>query len=294
MPIGLAIALLTNLGRTLALSLAGARGGETALNAMHDPAGWGALALLIGGIFVVGGMLRGPWAGNGTDTAVSEEQMRPNYGNTGWIAVSGMVVLGVVAGQGWYLLHEISSRDVRGGQLVVRESADVDAVALPDYVTEQIHPTSGHYVRLGRPGDVSVTGYHLVWDDTRNNAEALFHRPDVCMPGAGWKSSGQAELASGQIDGEPVTWAVLRYEKGGVHALMLWAAWLDGEPLQFSLHSGSSVQQNTLMRLIGNGRRKFSYEVAAVMMPYDGENPPVKEAVAAAAEVFGTRSENAP
>lgn len=285
-PVGFAIALVTNFARTLALSLAGARGGNEALNAMHDPAGWMAWVLLVCGIVVAGRLLKGPWE---RELVIPESCERPTSqrsAGVAWIWMVALVGLGVAGGQGWYLMNEMSARGGghRSPRLSVSDTADT--VPLPEQMEKVLRPTSGGYLRMRRDGLVPVTGYHLIWDDSKNNSEALYHRPDACMPGVGWRLVGPAEVASSRIDGSPVEWTALHYEKDGVRVLLLWTAWLDGEPMRFSLHSGASVQQNVLMRLIANGRRNFSYEVAAVMLPYEGSVPPMSEAVRAAEQIF--------
>lgn len=287
-PIGFVIALATNTGRTLALSIVGAREGESGMNAVHDTFGWFALAGLVLGILAMGFLIRGARilpanADDSFDTGSGQRRLVPN--SRRWLAVVGMVVAGAIGAEAWYAAHDGASGVV--SKALVEIAPTVELRPLFDEVREAVHPTAGSYARLSRPDAPPATGYHLYWDDSQNNYEALFHRPDVCMPGVGWESAGEVSTALGRIGEMPVQWAVLPYQRNGVKALLLWAAWLDREQVRFSLHTGSSVQRNTLMRLIRNGRRRFSYEVAAVMIPYDGAKPPTAEAVDAASRMFG-------
>lgn len=279
-PISFLIALATNGFRTLALSMAGASGGEARLAELHDPLGWVALILLVAGVVAAGWLMsRSPVDSPPVPVA------RPRTGN--WaegLALTALVTAGVLAANGWYFFHEMNGAHRESPVLAAR--AGVELSPLPDYVERLIRPTEGAYVRLPRADDSPATGYHLVWDDRRNNFEALFHRPDVCMPGVGWKLTAPPETARVDMDHTPVDWTILCYERNGMRVVMLWAAWLDGEPLRFSLHTRSSVQQNTLMRLIANGRRKFSYEVAAIMIPFEGDKPPMDRILEASQKMF--------
>jgi hypothetical protein len=203
--------------------------------------------------------------------------------------VLGIGILGFVAAHGWYLWNE--SRVLsRAGAPVVTLNVDKGTQVVPTskILKAGLGFDSGSYARLVLPDGMPVNGFHFFWDGTKNNAEQLYHRPDSCMPGGGWTFVGPAETVAGRIGRMDVQWTALPYERNGELGLLLWSAWVDGSQIPYSLHEKAGVQKNNLWTLIRNGRRTFSYETAAILIPYAGGTPPVERAVAAAELMFTT------
>jgi exosortase len=277
---GFCLAVASNAGRTLALTLAGIAGGNPAMEKIHDAAGVSALGFLAAGLFALGW-----WMRRASPPPASAGDLQP----VRWMPSAAVLAVGLAGYAGasaWYAVNE-SRRPAREDRplLSVDVSAEVTESPIPAILQRGLAPDAGSFARVALPDGSAANGFHFFWNGSKNNAEQLYHRPDSCMPEGGWNFVGPESKAGGTIDGLPVEWSVLPYEKGGRHALLLWASWVDGRQIPFSVNAGSAVQRNNLWRLIGDGRRTFSYESAAVLVPYSG-TPPVESAAQAADKMF--------
>lgn len=280
---GFVLAMVSNVGRTLVLTLAGVRGGVPAMDRIHDGAGMGALIFLTAGVFLAAWRMRRP--------GLEQTPLRDrSFHFVPVLPLLGVLVLGTSGfflAKGWYVFHEARVLHREGVPFVsIRVSEHVRELPLPPGLQERLEPDSGSFARMVLANGEVANGFHFFWNGSRNNAGKLYHRPDSCMPEGGWVLDGPESNARGMLGEKPVEWKVLPYEKGGRRALLLWAAWLDGQPISLSMNTVSGVQRNNLWRLIANGRRTFSYETAAVLVPYSGSQPPVAEAVRVAGEMF--------
>ena len=283
---GVVLALMANAGRTLALTLAGVEGGEPAMAKIHDSAGLLALLLLAGGILLLARLMRG------NEPRASEDQpaTAPRVFLPGILAVVAIGMLGFAGAHAWYFHREHVAENLPHGELLgIRNAEPVEHLPVPESLMAGLKPTAGGFARIGLPDGQIANGYHLYWDDSVNNAEQLYHRPDHCMPVGGWTFVGPHSVAVGRVGTREVRWAALPYVKEGRRGILLWAAWIDGHPTPFTMDTGSGVQRNTLLRLIQNGRRTFSYEVAAVLIPYSGNQPPQELAIRVANEMFSSQ-----
>jgi len=275
---GFVLAMAANAGRTLALTLAGIQGGSPAILKIHDAAGISALAFLAAGLFLLGWWARRRSVEIAAGSSVHPVPWKPAA------AVLGVGLAGFIVAGGWYALHE--SRVTEGSPLVsINTSGQARELQVPPILQAGLSPDFGFFAKLALPDGTTANGFHFFWKGSRNNAGQLYHRPDSCMPEGGWTFVGPESKAPGKLGSLSVEWTVLPYEKNGQRGLLLWASWLDGRQIPFSVNTGSGVQRNNLWRLIANGRRSFSYETVAVLVPYSA-SPPVEAAVRAAAEMF--------
>lgn len=283
---GIALALLANAGRTLALTAAGIHGGDAAMARIHDPAGLAALLVLAGGILLLAWLMRG----TERPAVVRSSASRPRVFVPGIAAIVAVGAAGFAGAHAWYYQRERATESLpHNERMMISNAGFVEQIPIPESLANGLKPTSGGFARIALPDGQSANGYHLFWSDSANNAEQLYHRPDFCMPGGGWTFVGPQSVVNERIGTQEVKWAVLPYTKDGRSGILFWAAWIDGQPTPFSMGTGSSVQRNTLLRLIWNGRRTFSYEVAAVLVPYSGSQPPVELARRIANEMFSQR-----
>lgn len=281
--VGFVLAMISNAGRTLALTLAGVQGGNLAMERIHDALGVAALVFLTAGLFAVG------WGMRARDPErVRGDEFQPH--SIPWRPCGAVFILGLIGffgAQAWYLIHEAGVDERMGGaRLSVQASDQVQKLPIPPILQSSLSPDSGSFARMALPGGRMAIGFHFFWNGSRNNAAQLYHRPDSCMPEGGWTFVGPASKMEGMVGSFPVDWTVLPYEKGGRRALLLWASWVDDRQISYSMDAESRVQRNTLWSLIANGRRTFVYETAEMLVPYAGSDPPVEEAVRTASKMF--------
>jgi len=251
------VALAGNLIRAVILGLIGARSGPERVEYWHNLLGMG---ILLAVVLVV---WRAACRGSGGEPAESKAGKKFSHPEQGrragalalaWLLLSGGLV------HAWYARPQVAATEplLALGPGVVREE-------VPAEVAGVLRPTQGSYLR----GE-GTAGYHFWWAPSRGNANQLYHRPDACMPGAGWRQSGPTREMVLDLGGKETVWTAFPYERPGQEAVLLWAVWLDGEPLRLGAYDQNRqvyLQRELLAEFVKRGKRIFSFEVAACLIP---------------------------
>ena len=108
-------------------------------------------------------------------------------------------------------------------------------VRLPRGVWDELHPTSGEYIRVRNPQLGAGEVFHFFWKPSPWNRFVLVPRPDICMPGAGWESGGSPESITIDLSGHRTQIYLFRFRRGDTEALELWGVWRNGDagPLEY-------------------------------------------------------------
>ncbi|MEO8204673.1 MAG: exosortase/archaeosortase family protein [Chthoniobacterales bacterium] len=282
-----AFAFFENIARTFFLTWEGIRGGKEFIDYWHDPAAWIFLLLLVAGIFLAAFILRGRLSP--ADSA-SKEKHTPFIASLPLRALWIVALCGFVGAQGWYIARGgWQSNDV---PQVLNDQTDqistLETVTIPPEVMAILQPTTGKYLKAQSETGIPLSAYHFYWQPSRSTAFQVYHRPDICMPGAGWEQTGAVTRMDIESHGVTQSWYVFPYERNHVRAFLLWNAWLDGQPVEFQFNQKMAVQQNASLHFIANGKKKVSFEAAAVLIPYD--EPVLPEALAKeAVQLFFTQ-----
>jgi exosortase len=296
--IAIAAALLTNLARTLALSLQAEWHGVGAVEQVHDLIGNVTITALIVGIWIAGKLLAPrklanpplPWSqftekGRAILTSVissGRRELAPIFIAclTGLIAAR---ILGAV----------IEARDQTqvAPFFVARvdQAAGDQPVPVPKEIWNELRPTSGEYLR--RHDESLPRGladfYHFFWKPSPWNRFALIHRPDICMPGVGWEARGAPEPVDVDFDGRSVRFYAFRFQRGEYHALQMWGVWRNGEPIsldyQVAQVQGDAVPPPALQL---EGKRRSATEIVACSLFSEQSAPQAEIAVALLRSVF--------
>ena len=110
------------------------------------------------------------------------------------------------------------------------------------------------------------------------------------MPGAGWRQAGPTQELVLNLRGRETVWTAFPYERPGQEAMLLWAVWLDGEPLRLGAYDQNRqvyLQRELLAEFVKRGKRIFSFEVAACLIP--GREIKIPEAEKSVSEMFAWR-----
>jgi hypothetical protein len=103
----------------------------------------------------------------------------------------------------------------------VRGSPSQTRVQLPRDVWNELHPTSGEYIRTRDPRLGAGEAFHFFWKPSPWNRFVLVHRPDICMPGVGWESTGLPESVTIDFSGHQTQLYLFRFRRGEVEVLEL-------------------------------------------------------------------------
>jgi exosortase/archaeosortase family protein len=310
------MALAGNQVRVLMLVMAGINGGNAAVSQVHDTAGYVVLAILLVGVGSAawamgkvglrkyeGGKVK-RWEGQkGVSSQLAEGREQNEEveggrfeigdlrkGGTGGWVVLGVAVAAMVFAHGWFWWRGSLAPAPVAAMLSPAQSGDFQADEnVPAEILGILGPDEYRYIRGVRDGvPGKVAGYHFYWRPRKGNANQLYHRPDRCMPGAGWRIEGEVERQSVRLGEREFVFNVFPFRGPGGPALMLWGSFLNGEPVEIEFNSDVYVNTANLAQFIRTGTRTYSYEVAALIMPYEGARPSPEQIEAFANRVFTT------
>jgi exosortase len=295
--IAIILALLTNLIRTLALTLQAERHGVQSLDRVHDLIGNVVITSLILAIWIVGRLLRSP---NGTASLSNGLFLSRGRAFLRTLFVSGAPVFravaftflaGILCARILYARLEAQDRTQTAPFFVTRiEDAKANRLSVvPREVWQELRPTSGEYIRHENPGlpGGGADCFHFFWKPSAWNRFALVHRPDICMPGVGWASDGPAEAVDATIDGHSVRCYLFRFQRENAHALELWGAWRNGETVALDYRPEQVLGAAPLPSSMHfQGKRRSATEIVACSVIAEGSKPAPELAVALLQSVF--------
>ena len=309
------MALAGNQVRVLMLVMAGMAGGNSSVASMHDAAGYVVLAILLCGVGLaawamgkVGGEQRqkdqktNRQKDEETKRLKDEETKRPEVvgryesrkvgrwesGKVGGWAVLGVACAAMLLAHGWFWWRGSMATAPKAAMLAPAESGDFQSdEKVPAEILGILGPDEYRYIRELRDGVAGkVAGYHFYWRPRKGNANQLYHRPDRCMPGAGWRIEGEVERQSVRLGDRDFVFNVFPFRGPGGPALMLWGSFLNGEPVEIEFNTDVYLNTANLAQFIRTGTRTYSYEVAALIMPYEGAPPTPAQIEAFANKIF--------
>jgi exosortase len=297
--IAIGLALLTNLARTLTLALQAERHGASTVDQVHDLVGNIVITALVLAIWLTGRLFsergtEGVWLQGWRDRAASlvRQIMAPGPALFGSALAMAVAIFGA---HFVYARAEAASHTQTEPRFTAQASPSGPNrfVPVPPEVWKELHPTSGEYIR--RANSESSAGgdcFHFFWKPSVWNRFALVHRPDICMPGIGWQSAAAPEPVDLEIDGRNVRFYLFRFRRGQTHALELWGAWRNGDPvpLEYTPEQvfGAAPPPNSLAL---EGKRRSATEIVACSVMADGTEPAREIAVALLRSVFHYRSD---
>src|SRR6266480_1021824 len=188
--IAIALALCTNLVRTLVLSLQAEWNGLSAVEKIHDFTGTLAVSALVFSIWIFARALR--------QDSARFEQFRFEKLNTHLRALAEAIpsvlarpasalliagIFGIGIAQIVSATIEAQDRTQTTPFFSVREDPSQTRVRLPRDVWNELHPTSGEYIRVRNSRLGAGEVFHFFWKPSPWNRFVLVHRPDICMPG---------------------------------------------------------------------------------------------------------------
>jgi exosortase len=290
------LALGTNLSRTLALSLQAEWHGIDSLDRVHDLIGNITITVLIAAIWVAGKLLapRVP-----ASSALSLWQVREGlkrFFRRVMVPVAPLFralamgfVVGIVCARAGYAWVERQEHTQTAPLFEARIDSANKFLRLPREIWDELRPTTAEYIRRRSselPGG-SADCFHFFWKPSAWNRFALVHRPDICMPGIGWKQTEAATPSDVELDGRSVRCHFFRFRRGDAYAVELWGVWRNGEPVSLDYSAAQAlgaVAAPPFLHL--EGKRRSATEIIACSVIAKGNPPSDKIAVALLRSVF--------
>ncbi len=202
---GILIAFTLNLCRTFFLAWRTAAEGTGAVDTWHDPAGYTIFLISFVLLWLLSKMITG-------DKTFDQRPTRSSQSKSGLSSVA-LVVSGVwlLAAYGmtevWYQFREGRRIPVAEWRFQwPAESASFRYQIVPDEVRSILRFSEGTSAVMNWPEGMSWHVYALTWEPGRASAQlATMHRPEICMPAAGFKMVQKTEPVSIPIGGAVLT-----------------------------------------------------------------------------------------
>ena len=293
--IAMVLALCTNLIRTLALSLQGEWHGLDAVEKIHDLTGTLAVTALVVAIWICACALR---SRHDASAHFGFENLHarlcaigatiPTTLQSAALAILIVGVFGIAIAQ--IVSAKIETRDQTQTApfFSVREGPSLTRVRLPRDVWNELHPTSGEYVRIHDPRLGAGETFHFFWKPSPWNRFVLVHRPDICMPGIGWESVGPPQSIIIDFSGRQTQFYLFRFQRGDIQALELWGVWRNGDAVPLD-YQPDQVRRTAAAppALHLEGKRRSATEIVACVVGGDANHPPnAEQAIAIVKSVF--------
>jgi hypothetical protein len=163
---------------------------------------------------------------------------------------------------------------------------------VPESIWNELRPSSGESIQAGTsPDGANNAGlYHFFWKPSPWNRFVLVHRPDICMPGVGWKLTGAPEPIDISLTNRPVRFYAFRFQRQNAYALQLWGVWRNGEPVPLDYQPdqvlGAAAPPPSLQL---EGKRKSATEIVSCSVIAADRMPADEIAVALLQSVFQYR-----
>jgi exosortase len=272
------LALVSNFGRTLALCWIVEKNGSEAMHAAHDTAGNIAMYSLYGLIFIAG-----LWLARGTKDIWPRKDAgtwRERIGRLSWGHVPdfrpllGMTVAMFVTVHAWYWVLQWKAKPQTEPQFTVLPGNTKQE--FEPSVWDQLKPTTGDLVdrKVADAPLGSVSIHHLFWRPSAMSRTALHHRPDVCMPGSGWKQQGSVEETEVTLNGQSLRFMVFHFTRGEYKAVMLWCVLRNGKAVEFDFSDKFTALPEKYGPL-PTDRHMLGVELVSCFVPYQTGPAPV-------------------
>ena len=293
--LAIALAFATNLIRTVALSLQAEWHGLDVVEKIHDLTGTLAVIVLVIGIWISALALRSRIRASahfGFENVGARLRAFgaaiPSILQRAAAAIFIAGIFGIAIAQIVSVKIEARDQTQTAPFFSVRESPSQTRVQLPRDVWNELHPTSGEYIRIHDPRLGAGETFHFFWKPSPWNRFVLVHRPDICMPGIGWESVGPPQSITIDFSGRQTQFYLFRFRRGDIQALELWGVWRNGEAVPLDYQPDQVLRTAAALPALHlEGKRRSATEIVACVIGGDANHPPnAEQAIAILKTVF--------
>ena len=269
---GVFLSFVLNMARVFILVLAAHRNGLEGMEARHDQIGFAATMALSGWLVLAGWLLRSKQT---QTTPASGSISRFDWhleGFDGGIVLAIAILVPCVS-WGWMTRGSGSTGDqalwiLNTSKLPAGWKASEGKFA-PEEL-KLLRFSQGQVLNLVDPTDRKAQVVHLFWRPSEAVPSLAYnHRPDICMPGAGWSQAGSAKPMDLRIAGKIIPGAIYSFKHEFAHATVFHAMWFGGQakPSTGPASGGSSRFGRLALLWKEPGRR--NHEILTVFVQGD-------------------------
>jgi Transmembrane exosortase (Exosortase_EpsH). len=236
---GVVSALVGNFGRVLFLALTAGRGGEQAVERLHDIAGWSALglSLLVTALLACRGA---GWKFPQMAPVVTRGDAPRALAPAVWLVAFSVVLgAGELGARAWFAKGERERAQVARWTVALPEAhRSFVAEPLGETAAEMLQPDAfraGRWQEGAGIDAIDLSAYYVEWR-TGQAARFIpfFHNPTVCLPLAGCELVG--EIGEFDVDwmGSAIPFQAYRFSRRGEEMWVAFTIWdpSRGEPLR--------------------------------------------------------------
>lgn len=282
------LALASNLVRTFTLCWIMETRGDEAMHHAHDLVGNIAMYSFYGLIYGAGKLLEQPDRLPPIPTDLPPWKERLGY--LGWGGVPDFRILlatalaAFVGVHAWYYVLRVTVKPQAFPQFtaLIGTNSAVSSQEFEENVWKKLGANDGQQfeasVEEAPLGVMHI--YHLFWKPGPKSRLALGHRPDICMPGSGWKSYGDVEEATISFEGKPLDFHVFHFRRddSDLKALQVWGVWRNGQSVEMDYSRRLSASPE-VFSFLPTSRHLLGVELVSCFVPYRGTEVPSLELV---------------
>lgn len=273
---GALAALAANLARVLTLAWLASQQGEAAIDRYHDRVGGVATLALFLVIALLASLLSHRKAAITPPPAVGAPAVpwpRWRFEGRHGLAWLLAVVLVPLLAQWWFRsgvcgdfaerttpLWRIKASHLPGGWRVRQEPFIPEEIRLLRFTQ-----ATALDLWSAASGYAQVT--HLFWaPEATVPSQAFSHRPEICLPSAGWQRVGSPQPATVMVHGVQVDGSLFIFRLDGIEETVFHAVWYGGKPLALGRPPRSLGGRASRFALLWNAPTRLGHETLTVFL----------------------------
>ncbi len=267
--VGIGLALLGNLLRTLGLCGIASFYGMESMERWHDFSGNLLLMTIMGGL--VGWSF---WRIRQQEREGSEQELGAALRRLGHHRCVGMTVILMLAlcllgGMRGAVYFQQKAEGVESSPSVqwIRSEGD-RTLGITSEVWRNLRCHSGEWIeRQGEGIDFEkMEFYRFYWKPIRDSQGVRLHRPDWCMKGLGWKRVGEPIAGEMEVEGGKLHGYWIHYRKPGGEAIQFWTLLRNQERVEVDFNTASLVEEMSLRTFLIPREERSSWEMISLVV----------------------------
>lgn len=225
---GVLIAFFCNVGRTFFLCWVAAKDGVESVASWHDPAGFTILSICFFVLWGFAHFLTKSPARKGTYPNSSQLSAPMPFPRILLVGLGTWLLLIVLGTEVWYRAHETREKLHWSFEWPVSKEHFSDVV-ISQYATGELKFDEGRAASWMDSDGSSWTALFLKWGagPTRSRILAHLHRPEDCLPGAGYKLREDRGAITIKVKDLPIPFRALDFDNNGQQMYVFYCLWQD-------------------------------------------------------------------
>jgi exosortase len=260
---GALIAFLCNVGRFFVLGAVAAKDGLESISIWHDPLGAAVLAVCLLLVWALARLL----SGSPQKFSRSKEAPATTFP---WRLTSGLglwILLTLVGTEFWYRIHETPAKAQWSVQWPAHEK-DFSDVNLSDLEASLLGCDSETAAQWTSGDGSRWTAFFFKWakGPARSRILAGMHRPETCLPAAGYQLRQDRGTFTVQANGLMIPFHALTFEDAGQQVYVYHCLWEDRSKPSAGFSTGDVWNRFARLELVLRGERNLGQQVLEIVI----------------------------